>query len=747
MQSDIRIWRLFGLLCVCLLGLTPASVHGQPTQSPLPDNARWNVQADRLQYSQSESRYTAEGNVEIIQGEKQLSADHVVLNRQTMWATATGHVHFKVGRDQLVGDRLKINLDSGIGTLYHGIVFIEKNHFFIKGNEIKKTGTDTYAIRQGGLTTCEQKNPDWRITGKAVDVTLEGYGTIRGAGFWIKNVPVFYAPFFWFPAKTERQSGLLPPQMAYSDRKGFEYIQPYFWAISDHTDATFYYHHLRKRGEKAGLEYRYAASRKSRGTFMFDGFEDRKIDDGTENAGRKWGYTDDNEIRPNSDRYWFRMKADQAMPYGMTAQLDLDVVSDQDYLREFSDGYTGYDDNLDYFDDTFGRDLDDEDDPVRQNRLNFNRLWTYASFNTDFVWYDNVINRRLKDTDSTLQRLPMITFNALKQPLYGDLLYADLDTEYDFFYRQDASDSLRGQTGHRIDIHPRLYMPLRFQNYFTLEPSVGFRQTAYYIDTESEALATDNRDDHRELYDLGAELTTDIERIFSVPGEKVEKIKHTVVPKLEYNYIPETDQSEYADFDELDRIDGQNRLTFSLTQFFTSRRTRTRTDKKPEPSYNMFARFMIEQPYDFKRRSNPDEAFLPLFAELDFTPLNLLTLHADAEWSHEIDTILSSSASCRVTDSRGDRFRVDYRYNRDINQSIYFEIEAPVTRWLTVYGGYERSLIDDIDIEQKYGALVKSGCWSVDFGYKNTQDLDRNRNESYAVLVNLYGLGEIGNRL
>ena len=95
------------------------------------------------------------------------------------------------------------------------------------------------------------------------------------------------------------------------------------------------------------------------------------------------------------------------------ARPDLDIVSDQDYLTEFRDGRSGFNETRDYFLEAFGRDLDTYDENTRTNRLNVNRTWTRYSLNGTLLWNDNVTNRRWEDTDDTLQQLPVIEFDSL----------------------------------------------------------------------------------------------------------------------------------------------------------------------------------------------------------------------------------------------------------------------------------------------------------------------------------------------
>lgn len=713
------------------------------------DGGEWRVTADRITYNANTKDYKAFGNVEIVQGQKRLSADQVVLNRKDMTAEATGNVELLSESDRLSGHSLEMDLGSGTGTLYEGFVFIKENNFRIKGDRIEKTGENTYHITEGTLTSCEGPNPDWQITGKQVDVTIEGYGYATHAAFWARRVPMLYVPWFMFPVKLERQTGLLLPRAGYSDRNGAEFIQPFFWAISKNTDATFYYHHIQKRGEKFGLEYRYKLSENSKGTLMADGFKDRHVDDGSPEATEKWGYDDDNAIRPNEDRYWIRIKSDQQLPYDAMAKLDLDIVSDQDYLREFSDGLMGHEATDDYFSSEFGRDIDDENDPVRTNRLNINRTWTYQSFNADLVWYDNVIKRRLEDKDDTLQQLPRIQYNALKQPVFedmsGGLLFGTIDSEYTYFHRQN------GLTGNRLDLHPRAYLPLRVDPYFSFEPSIGFRQTAWYIDADRDVYEPGKkRYMHRELYDIEVDLTTDINRVFSFDKGRVKKINHVIIPRLSYVYIPETDQSKYPYFEQTDRIEAQNRLAISFTNLFTSKKTAPGNGKDDENNYtyNRFARFFIEQGYSFRQhndsRDDPEDPWLPLYAELELTPAELITLNADASWNHQNDKLDTGNISCRLHDDRGDELRIEYRYTRDSTQSIYFKGELRATSKLTLFSNYERNLKKEIGIEKTFGLRYESQCWAVELARQELPRQEKEDDVHYTAMVELIGLGEFG---
>jgi len=725
--------------------LTTGRAETLPVSTGNGKDQPWRIKADRLTYDKAEKIYTATGRVIIEKGATELSADSVEFNQSTMQAHASGDVQLVTQGDRLTGSRMILNLNTQTGAVYDGLLFIEKKNFYIRGDKIQKTGKSHYTINRGSLTSCSQKVPDWQVTGRDLTVDIKGYGSVHHAALWAKKLPVVYLPYFIFPVKRNRQSGFLAPEVGYSDRNGIELTQPYYWAIHRSCDATFYYHHIQNRGEKLGGQFRYRLSPQSKGALMFDGMEDRKVDDGKA-ANAEWGYGDDRYLRPDSGRYWFRMKVDQAVPYDMDAQLDLDIVSDQDYLREFEEGYTGYDDTNDYFESEFGRDLDDNDDPVRENRAHLQKIWPRYSFNADLLWYDDVVKRRQADTDDTLQQLPALTFDALKQPIQTTPLFFQSDTAYAYFYRQD------GISGHRLDIHPRLFLPLRADRFFTFEPSAGIRQTAWFEDPpdmETEPKATENDYAHRELYDLKAVLSTDLYRIYTSETPGAQPVKHTIIPEFSYEYIPDTDQSEYPDFDSIDRIAAANQITFSLTHLLTAKyfpgpdSTGEASRELADARYNRFFRFLIEQTYDFNKEDQADaEPFVPLYAEMDITPVRLLNLHAEAEWSHEADTLLSHLLSARLRSQRGDHLALEYRYLRDARQSIDLTASIALTDRIRISGEYERNLDESADIEKSLEVLYRSQCWSIAVGYS-----DDETDQRISGMIRLHGLGEVGNRL
>ncbi len=733
------------------------SVTDRLTGSP---KVPWQISADSVDYDAASTTYHARGNVIIEKQAARLAADTVSFNHKAMTASAAGHVVMTVGDDVLTGDRLELNLDQETGVVFGGSVFLKENHFYIRGARIEKTGKDTYRAEKGSITSCDGDRPDWVITGRTVKVTIEGYGSATHAVLRARDMPLLYTPYLLFPAKIKRQTGLLIPEAGYSDRKGFSWDQPLFWAINDSSDATLYTHYMQKRGTKIGLEYRYARTTESYGAIMADGLRDRKIDDGTPEATADWGYPGDAYDRPNTDRYWLRAKANQELPWGAKARLDLDIVSDQDYLIEFKDGRSGFNETRDYFLEAFGRDLDTDDESTRTNRLNVNRTWARYSLNGGLLWNDNVTNRRWEETDDTLQQLPAIEFDGAKQNAFGSLVYWDLDSEYTYLFEPD------GERGHRADVYPRVYLPLKWKNYLSLEPSAGWRQTAWVMDRREDK--TLDRSSYRHIYDAKLDLSTEFSKVMDSPAAAVDRIRHSLKPRVVYEYVPNQDQSDLPDFDtNIDRINETNEITYSLTNTFTARMaeadrltttTKTTTagddtvsakgNERPDwmqadppmpvmSDYNRFCRFYVEQRYDIAAAGdNASEPFSDIYGELEFNLGRYVYIDSDASFDTYETHFSSHNLGATIADRRGDRLWVTHSYNKDTNETIRGILSVRLTDRLIAKGEYERNLLDQRDISKGAGFFYKTQCWSADFFYTVEGD-----DKKFSFMINLMGIG------
>ncbi len=757
-----------------LLAALPA--HGQSLDAFGDDDpaAPWHIVADEVSYDQPSQRYTAIGKAEIFKKDRRLSAERITFDEKNMTASAEGRVMLTFKEDVLTADRVEIDLRSELGTLYGGTLFLKENNFIIRGERISKIGRQEYEVLKGSFSTCDGEVPDWKITARRLNVTIEGYGRASHAALWAREMPLVYSPYIVFPAKRKRQTGLLAPDFAFSDRKGTEFMQPFFWAAGDSQDATLFTHYMSERGTKLGGEYRYVLDGESRGTLMLDYLDDRKVDDGTGSSSEDYGFGGDEALRTNRDRYWLRGKIDQELPLELDGALDIDWVSDQDYLREFRHGPSGYFSSYKAFLDDYGREVDQNDDAVRTSRLNLNRRGRQYSFNGGALWRDDAILRQASAPDPTVQRLPFLQFDATRQAVFGSPLFFALGSEYAYLYRQD------GTRGNRAILAPRLMWPLRLKRFLYVEPSAGVSETVYHVsrfDAPDGSAAGGDRSSSREAYDLRLDLFSEAKRAYAADLFGVDRIQHRLRPQVVYEYLPDIDQDDLPEFDAADRLEPVNRVTYALVNAFTYRRQRS-----PEPgqgadgppdgdespgggfAYRQFGRFKVQQSYDIREERADDPSdfadgserrpFSPVQAELDLFPGRTVSLSADTAWSPYDSRFVAHNLGAAVEDDRGDRLALDYHYRKGAwtlsegdtrmqdalaSETLSASGLLNLTGALALDAAFSRDIETADTTSTVFGVLFRRQCWSIRAGYEEEDD---DRRFGFTILLN--GLGEYG---
>ncbi|MFP4316987.1 MAG: LPS-assembly protein LptD [Desulfovibrionales bacterium] len=632
-------------LCMFLSGLiAPVTVHAQ---EQMPGDQPWNLEADRLRVFQDAKVVEAWGDVVMTRGADTLRAEYARYYWDTQWAYLQGDVRAGWQGDDLQAQQAEFDLENQVGWIDDGRLFFSEANIYISG-DLERTGPKHYRFSDATITSCEDQPASWSFFSRQGDVTVDEYATLRSSRFQIKGTPVLYTPYMIVPVKTERQSGFLAPELTTSSRNGYGVNIPYYWAVNEETDVTLYQNFMSERGYMQGIEYRHTPNLETKGlwraSFLYDTqTAATEADEGDQFQG-------DGLVRPDHERYWLRGKYSGYIgsPAWKT-ELDIDWVSDQNYLREFNEGYSGFEESREDFLDYFGRDIDDADDLIRTNSWLVRRVWNISELNVLTEYNENLRymngNTPLSQ-DPTLQRLPEVDLALYRTKLLNTPLEVKAQTEGVNFWRRF------GTTGTRLDIHPTMLLPVDIGP-FSLTPSLGWRETVYLVDrfeNDPAGVNTDDRVQFRGIPDAHLDGFTQLFRIFTlqepprldngVPGEeKWTKFRHNLQTRVGWDYIPDQDQSEYPLFTSADRISPRNELTYSLVNIFTGRKDfiPPAVDDTPAPelqtAYLEFLRIRLEQSYDFREASRDRDQdpfsqrpFSDLMTEVVYTPGKFLFL-------------------------------------------------------------------------------------------------------------------------
>ena len=703
-----------------------------------------NIEADSMDYDNVRDVYHARGKVNIIYSGTALYADDMELDNKNNIATAQGSASLKMGEDTLQGDKIVFNIENNTGAAYNAHAFYARNHFYIKGDKIEKTGEDTYFIEKPVATTCDGDNPAWEIAGSEMTVTIEGYGLMKDARLLAKGLPVFYAPFLPFPAKTQRQSGFLFPYLSSSGDNGIDVEIPYFWAISPQMDATFYQRYIEKRGFKEGAEFRYYLGNNSSGTFYGDYIEDTKHVTETTDAAtsRDW--------QESHNRWSYYLNHQTNFDSQFYLRTDLKQVSDKWYFKDFSAHNYYLDNYAQTADDPFknvpfqgDQSLRSLDSTVRvvKDWSNYN-LTGLISSTDDFAAANN---------DQTLQKYPEIVFTGIKQPLLKTPLYYEFAGTYDYFYRGE------GQKGHYVDFSPTVSAPFNI-SYVKVSPQFALKETFWSRDDNSAGAESKSGD--RTIFNASLDLSSKLSRVFDVNVQNWEKIQHVIKPEITYSYVPNVSQDNLPDYYlpafspfimpitpvgtimpiTSSTLDEQSAVAWSLTNTFIAKIR----DEKGAYSYLEFLRLKLFQTYDLHEANKSMEGvsgerrpFSDLGIEVDFTPYKYFSFMARNLYS-VYDGWTQTNYDLNLKDWRGDTMTIGYRYTLGSIEEINFNLIAVITpsidgTFITALDRYNSQTVGTT-----VGLIYHKQCWSMGLEY------DQTATDSRVVFkISLAGLGKL----
>jgi LPS-assembly protein len=411
--------RLLFTLLTCIFVFLLSPIHSYAEEET-------NIVADNLQYLKETSTYIAAGNVKIHKADVIIEADEIIYNELTSDIVATGNVTYKDPDVSISADKALLNLEKKTGKLHNAEIFYKKDNYYIFGKEIEKKGENYYSSPEAVFTTCDGPSLAWCFKGEDLEAVAGDSLKAKDVSFRIKNIPVLYIPYFRAPVLAERKTGLLIPLIGYSDVRGFNMNIPFYWAISDNRDATFYLDIYTKRGIGEGLEYRYVEPFNIRGEWWIYHLRDREL---------------------QKDYYEFKGVHKHFSSDSIGGFLNINLVNEKDFYREFKT-------NLEIRTNRFLESTGEISIPFTQSRFFF--LSQY--------WID-----LREQSDPVSQKLPeagIILNNLEVGPVW---LFTSATVSN--LWREEG---LRGQ---RFDIYPSIFH--MFGSDITISQMLAFRETAY----------------------------------------------------------------------------------------------------------------------------------------------------------------------------------------------------------------------------------------------------------------------------
>lgn len=675
--------------CVSLLSACPPA-RGEDLARPAVT-----IKADTLAYDKDKDTYQATGNVEIVWNGYTLLSDIASLHQAANKADAEGRVKLIRANDTLACDRLDVNLVNDQGEAFNCDIFVRQKNFHVRGARLAKVGTEEYRLERGVFTTCDGESPSWKFTASQLDVTLNEYATGRDAVFYVKDLPLFYFPYLVFPVKRERQSGFLFPRVGSSTSKGFNLDIPYYWVISPSQDATFDMDIQTKRGVGLGVEYRYARPHDSKGEvrsyLIYDTQKDR-------------------------ERGNLIVRQVEALSPSLTVKSDVNLALDRDFYRDYGEVSGDY--NRQLLDSTVA--------------LSWRRQTSLLSGELRYV--DDLA---APNNQGTMQKLPTVQFTTIGEKVHGTPLYVALDSNFTNFYREE------GQQGQRLELHPSA----AFYASLPSGPDLALR-AGYLLRIYNAYGSDDARGYHGDgLADAAVTVSTSVARTFDTEWKSLRRLRHTLVPAVEYTFIQEKGQDTLPSFDFNDRIVGGQLLSWSLTNYVTGKFVEGDT-----PVYRDLAWLRLSQSYQLSgsRRDlltlvDDGRHFTDIRLEARVTPLPVLAFTVDSRYNPYRTRFSTNNVGLDFFDGKGNLLGFSYRFSRE--QVDYFEGKAGVAlvkpfvlnytgRYSIDKGGFLENVVD-LEYRQQ--------CWSVVLEYRQRPGTPQVPSTNELVVnFTLSGIGSIG---
>jgi LPS-assembly protein len=480
----------------------------------------------------SKTRYRANGHVQVTYRNAALTCDELEYDEETGIVETTGITHFTQGSQYLTCSRAKYNFASQTGVFYDADGFTDRE-FLIKGRTIFKTGSDTYKVDEGFVTSCMERKPKWSFETSRAGLRVDHTARLRNVIFRIKGVPVVYFPYVVLPMeKKQRSSGFLPFHTGSSTSKGRIFNQGYFQTLGSSADLTAYGDYFSLRGVGLGGIFRAKPNNTTHLYLQAYGIHDKLGQGGAHLV------VDGDSILKDDWRIVARAN----------------ITSNFQFRQAFSDSFRAA--------------TISQEQAVTFLTRNHRGCSTNISFQREEVFF--------AARSVVVRKVPSLGYSCLGLPIGRTPLTFYLESSLAGLSRADVNLTTP-RIVQRLDLYPRLALKLPSFAGFSLLPSAGIRETyygAHQTDQNTPALVTESL--HRRYADFELELRTPtLEKQYS--SSLLGDFKHVIEPFATYRRIHGVDNlKEIIRYDEEDAIADTNEIEYGIiNRIFRNRASST----------------------------------------------------------------------------------------------------------------------------------------------------------------------------
>jgi LPS-assembly protein len=632
------------------------------------------------------------GSAELTYGGIYVTADYLEYGFDTDEVVAVGNVIVEDADNRIFADSLELNVDTKVGVIYRADGILA-GVFYFSGTRLVKLSEDKFQVFDGYISACAGDRPPWAFRCERATVEIEEFAVVHHPTFRIENLPAAYLPYFVFPAKKERATGFLFPGIGMSSRDGFTLENAFFWAIAVNQDATFGLDYLANRGLRPRAEYRYIFSPRISGQLNASYLQDQDTDE----KYHKVLYTHRHDF-----------------PGDVRSNLRLESESEDSGIKEFE------------------RNINIRSRRATDSSLVVSKNFENRSIQLRARWYDSI----QQDFDQKFGRLPEITFKNSAERIRNTPIFFKMDSSLINFVQETGVESADVA---RLDVWPRVSLPMTKYPYLTVTPELGFRETYY------SKQRTDSDGVSRELGMIRVNVNGPLlERVYQRRFGRVNKFKHRIEPSVRYEY---DDYMFGNDREEMQNVHGfastgggrANRLTYAFVNRFLAQEI----GEDGSLGVREIARLTINQGFDIEetRREGEGESrpFSDVGIDLETRLWPNFIFNLDSSYDVYDNTV--DSANLEIGLALMDRFTVqfDKRYTRPAG--TFTSVGASyriLDRWRVAFESRYDGRLEEF-VQNVFELDYTGQCWGIRW-----QLVDRREETSIAFLISLKELGSIG---
>jgi lipopolysaccharide assembly outer membrane protein LptD (OstA) len=459
------------------------------TEGSEPDSVEY--RAEKVSYDVDRKVIILEGNASLSHSNTRLDAEKIEYDPEAEVLVAEGEPTVWENRDRIVGTRMGYDLEAEEGLIYSGVTSYEEGLY--TGKTIKKVGEKTLNVSDATYTTCANKNPHYTIESREMKLYLDDKVVAKPIILKIREYPVFALPFYVFPIRRGRHSGLLIPKLeiGLSEDKGrFVRNLGYYWAPNDYTDFSAWGDYYENNKWVLYFQSRYKIR------YLLDGSITSSLSQSIQNNERRWD---------------LRGSHTQELWGGVRLSAQADFVSDETYREDI--------DNRIY-------------DRTLRSQASITKSWTNHNL---YVAADRTEDL---DTERTTLVAPRLSLSRVRRPLFPQRggLWQKLYFRYDLDLTNEevtVADEKEREAGAELSWSLTGSGKI---GWLSLSPSFSHRYAWFNEDRNEKPNST------RSVYETRVSASTNIYGVFNPNWGRLVAVKHTVSPSISHSWVPEFEQ-------------------------------------------------------------------------------------------------------------------------------------------------------------------------------------------------------------